>query len=420
MFLRTLICIAPICLLWLTAAFEAAASLCTSRPLPDRCLESLPAEHWGRTYRLKPLDPARYLEAAQNCAPAIRQSPNNTSLRVAVATVLFNAGKREEAGRLLSAPDLENDPLTLYSRADFLYRAWNGRDKLPEMVRLAERAVAAGSPDAVVLLGYAYEEGIVWQADEGAAYFLYLKAARQGCAEGMVKVGMYRQFGTYVERNWEKALKWYLRAAEAGDAFGMFRAGYVYDEGPEKLRDTARAIAWYRRSARLGFEDAMLNLGWMYRHGKGVRQDYRRALYWYRKSYRAGVRHALNNLGVMYLNGLGVGKDTRRARAYFLAAAADRKNVAAMRNLGYRYGLSGSPANRSGPAAYFWLYAAYRRTDDAGIRADLRPDLIDRQRDLSPTEARRIRKDAVNWLNGGALWSRYRKGIPDLADVGPP
>ncbi len=420
MHLPTVTCVLPICLIWLSSTFGAAAHLCTPRPLPDRCLEPLPPRHWRQTHRLERYEPARYRAVAENCAAAIRRSPKSTSLRVAVATILFNAGKQQEAARLLSAPDLENDPLALYMRANFLYRTWNGRDKLPEMVRLAERAVASGSLDAVVLLGYAYEQDIVWSRNEGAAFSLYLQAAKAGCAEGMVKAGMYYQFGTHVAQDWGKALKWFLRAARAGDTTGMLRAGYIFDEGPQDLRNTDRAIYWYRRSASLGYEGAMLNLGWMYRHGKGVRQDYGRALYWYRKSYRAGGRHALNNLAVMYLNGLGVKKSRRRAMAYFLAATADRSNVTAMRNLGSLYDASTGLTVRSVPATYFWLYAAYRRTDDSDIRASLRPDLIYYRRDLSPTEARGIRNDAVNWLNGARLPARYRTGIPDLTAVGPP
>ncbi len=420
MLYRTAVCIPLFWLVWLSATSEAAAHLCTPRPLPDRCLEPLPPQHWRQTHRLKRFDPARSLEAAENCKAPIRRNPKNTSLRVAVATVLFNAGKEEEAARLLSAPDLENDPLALYMRANFLYRTWNGRDKLPEMVRLAERAVAAGSLDAVVLLGYAYEQDIVRSRNEGAAFSLYLKAAKAGCAEGMVKAGIYYQFGTHVAQDWTRALKWFLRAAEAWDAYAMFRAGYVYDEGPDDLRNTDRAIYWYRRSASLGDGDGMLNLGWMYRHGKGVKRDYGKALYWYRKSYEAGIEGAVNNLAVMYLNGWGIVKNKRRAAAYFLGAAADRQNVTAMRNLGNLYDAKSDFRVSHRPAAYFWRYAAYRRAEIPGVRADLRLDLIDDERTLPTDEAQRIRNEAVDWLNGGPLPVRYRNGIPEVAAVGPP
>ena len=180
---RTVTAIPLIFAVWLSAALEASAHLCQPRYLPDRCLEPLPPRHWRQTHGLKRFAPARYLAVAENCAAPILRNPENHSLRVAVATVLFNAGRKEEATRLLAAPDLENDPLALYVRADFLYRTWNGRDKLPELVRLAERAVAAGSLDAVVLLGYAYEQEIVWSRNEGAAFSLYLKAAQSNCAE---------------------------------------------------------------------------------------------------------------------------------------------------------------------------------------------------------------------------------------------
>lgn len=420
MLYRIIVCLPLSCLVWFSSTVEASAHLCAPRPLPDRCLEPLPPQHWRRTHRLKRLDPVQYLEVAENCAAAIRRDPKNASLRVAVATLLFNAGKQREATRRLSEPDLENDPLALYMRADFLYRTWNGRDKLPEMVRLAERAVAAGSLDAVVLLGYAYEQDIVWSRNEGAAFSLYLKAAKAGCAEGMVKAGMYYQFGTHVAQDWGKALKWYLRAAEARDAYGMFRAGYIYDEGPDELRNTDRAIYWYRRSASLGSGDGMLNLGWMYRHGKGVKRDYGKALYWYRKSLRAGEKAALNNLAVLYLNGWGVAKDRRRAAAYFLAAAAGRRNVTAMRNLANLYDARSKPWGSHRPAAYFWRYAAYRRAENPGVRADLRPDLIDDERILPSDEAQRIRNEAVDWLNGGRLPARYRTGIPEAAAAGPP
>ena len=417
---RNFFCMLLACLVWLSATVGAVAHLCTPRPLPDRCLEPLPPQHWRQTHRLKRLDPARYLAAVENCTAAIRRNPENASLRVAVATVLFNAGQKEKAARLLSAPDLQNDPLALYMRANFRYRAWNGRDKLPDMVRLAERAVAAGSLDAVVLLGYAYEQDIVRAQNEGAAFSLYLKAAKAGCAEGMVKVGMYYQFGTHVAQDWAKALKWYLRAAEAWDAYAMFRAGYVYDEGPDALRNTDLAIYWYRRSAALGSGDGMLNLGWMYRHGKGVKRDYRKALYWYRKAYAAGIKAAVNNLAVLYLNGWGVVKDKRRAAAYFLDAALDGQNVSAMRNLGELYDAKSNFWVSHRPAAYFWRYAAYRRAETRGVHANVRFDLIEDERHLPPDEARRIRSAAVDWLNGGRLPVRYRKGIPEVSAVGPP
>ena len=418
--LRTVTAIPLALVICFSAALEASAHLCQPRYLPDPCLEPLPPRHWRQTHGLKRFEPARYLDVAQSCAAAIQKNYENHSLRVAIATVLFNAGRKEEAARLLTAPDLENDPLALYMRANFLYRTWNGRDKLPELVRLAERAIAAGSLDAVVLLGYAYEQDIVWSRNEGAAFSLYLKAARSNCAEGMVKVGMYYQFGTHVDQDWGKALKWYLRAAEAWDAYGMFRAGYVYDEGPQELRNTARAIYWYRRSARLGSSDGMLNLGWMYRHGKGVKRDYRKALYWYRKSHAAGRREALNNLAVMYFNGWGVPKDKRRAAAYYLAAADDRWNVAAMRNLGNLFDPERIFSFSRQPAAYFWRYAAYRRTDDPETKAGLRPYLIDHERKLSSAEGQRVRNDAVKWLDGGQLPSRYRTGIPNLTGFGSP
>ena len=417
---RNFFCMLLACLVWLSATVGAAAHLCAPRPLPDRCLEPLPPQHWRQTHRLKRLDSVRYLAVAENCTATISRNPENASLRVAVATVLFNAGKKEKAARLLSAPDLQNDPLALYMRANFRYRAWNGRDKLPEMVRLAERAVAAGSLDAVVLLGYAYEQDIVRARNEGAAFSLYLKAAKAGCAEGMVKVGMYFQFGTHVAQDWAKALKWYLRAAEAWDAYAMFRAGYVYDEGPDELRNTDLAIYWYRRSAALGDGNGMLNLGWMYRHGKGVKRDYRKALYWYRKAYAAEIKAAVNNLAVLYLNGWGVVKDKRRAAAYFLDAAVDGQNVSAMRNLGELYDAKSDFWVSHRPAAYFWRYAAYRRTDIPGVRAGLRFDLIDDERRLPRDEARRIRSEAVDWLNGGRLPVRYRQGIPEITAVGPP
>lgn len=417
---RTVTAIPLALVIFFSAALEASAHLCQPRYLPDRCLEPLPPSHWRQTHDLKRFEPARYLAVAQSCAAPIQKNPENHSLRVAIATILFNAGRKEEATRLLTARDLENDPLALYMRANFLYRNWNGRDKLPELVRLAERAVAAGSLDAVVLLGYAYEQDIVWSRNEAAAFSLYLQAAKAGCAEGMVKVGMYYQFGTHVAQNWGKALKWYLRAAETWDAYAMFRAGYVYDEGPQELRNTDRAIYWYRRSASLGDGDGMLNLGWMYRHGKGVKRDYRKALHWYRESYIAGKREALNNLAVMYFNGWGVARDKRRAAAYYLAAADDRWNVAAMRNLGNLYNPDSPLVFSRRPAAYFWRYAAYRRADDREIRADLRSYLIGHERKLSANEAQKIRDEAVEWLNGGRLPSRYRAGIRNLSGYGLP
>ena len=92
----------------------------------------------------------------------------------------------------------------------------------------------------------------------------------------------------------------------------------------------------------------------------------------------------------------------------------------AMRNLGNLYDAKGNFWDSDPPAAYFWRYAAYRRAEIAGVRAHLRSDLIDDERKLPSAEAQNVRNEAVDWLNGGRLPVRYRKGIPEISAFGPP
>lgn len=121
----------------------------------------------------------------------------------------------------------------------------------------------------------------------------------------------------------EQAAQRLERAAEQGHASAMFRLGALHEEGRGVEHAPERAVAWYRRAAEAGDERAWLNLAHMYAKGDGVPEDESQAAHWYERAARAGNAHAQYALGLTYNRG-GTGLERDRVAAWFwLTVAAD-------------------------------------------------------------------------------------------------
>lgn len=101
-----------------------------------------------------------------------------------------------------------------------------------------------------------------------------LKAAEEGDAEAMVKIGEAYYQGSKdfpMERGY--ASLWFERAAEAGHPEGMFRFAEILRWGEGRLQNVHEAESWYRRAADLGHPKARAWLIHAYETGDGAARN---------------------------------------------------------------------------------------------------------------------------------------------------
>ena len=121
-----------------------------------------------------------------------------------------------------------------------------------EVIAEVERAAEAGVPEAVFLMGTAYDEGLGRPVDPARAAAWHRRAAEMGHVLGAHNLGNQYAAGRGVEEDHALAAEWWLRAAERGDAITQLRLGEAYEAGRGVPLDPERAREWYGRAAAAG------------------------------------------------------------------------------------------------------------------------------------------------------------------------
>ncbi len=205
---------------------------------------------------------------------------------------------------------------------------------------LVERAARGQHFGAVSLLANwsdaaASPEAVAWNE----------RAAEQGDANAMARLGIYHYAGKHVETNLETAMKWFERAAKLNQADALYYLGECYFSGKGVERDTSRAVALLTRAHDQGSGKASDMLGTCYAKGEGVAQDHQRARELYEESIRRGATSAFGNLGVLYLQDLGLERDEAKAFELFQRGAeANAPNAMVLLALSHERGV-GTPEN---------------------------------------------------------------------------
>jgi TPR repeat protein len=83
------------------------------------------------------------------------------------------------------------------------------------------------------------------------------------------------------------------RAAAEGSAAAMYRLGAMYVRGDGVARDERRGLDLVRAAAERGEPAAMLALASAFRHGEGVAADERLARFWLVRAAETGYRPAM-------------------------------------------------------------------------------------------------------------------------------
>ncbi|MFO0808121.1 MAG: caspase family protein [Gemmataceae bacterium] len=163
-------------------------------------------------------------------------------------------------------------------------------------------------------------DGVMQDIDAAVAW--YKKSAAQGEVDAQAILGRIYFDGEGVERDYREALKWLRPAAAKNNVTAQNCLGLAYARGAGVERDPAEAVRWYRKAAEQDFGNAQVNLAYALAGGTGTKRDDVEAAKWYRKAADQKVVFALNELGYWHLVGRAVPKQPAVAIEMFEAAAA--------------------------------------------------------------------------------------------------
>ena len=267
-----------------------------------------------------------------------------------------------------------------------------GQNYSTDLLRSAE----AGDSNAMLDLGWCYENSKGIAQDYDMAIHWYTKAAKKGNTIAMANLGLCYEYGRGVPQDYIQAVYWFQKGADKADARcqvrlalcysggrgvnldakqaikllqsaskanyapAMFELGLIYENGEITQQNLTEAVKWYRKSADLGESDAMTNLALCYELGKGLPKDFSMAAHWYRKGVNAGNGISAHNLGLLYEHGKGVSKNLEEAfRLYQKSADLEFGNGMFRVGLCYELGIG---VNKNIQLAVKW----YRKGAESG------------------------------------------------------
>ncbi len=118
----------------------------------------------------------------------------------------------------------------------------------PDMVKSAKR----GDKTAQYELALWFEKHAQGSIYKEEAYKWYLKAATNGHADALYKLGYCHEIGFGVKKSISTALNYYQKAAMNGNAMAQYYLGSCYEEGRGVQKDTKKAKQYYQDAAAQG------------------------------------------------------------------------------------------------------------------------------------------------------------------------
>lgn len=155
-------------------------------------------------------------------------------------------------------------------------------------LELAQKAAAAGEPQAHTLIGRIHAEGLgVPKSPETAAKW-YAKGAELGDVEAAFGLGVLYVQGAGVQKSYEEAAKYFERAAMTGHPLANYNLALLFLKGQGKVENPARAFKHIEYAAEKGVVSAQYDLGTMITTGTGTEANAFEGAKWIGKAARAG------------------------------------------------------------------------------------------------------------------------------------
>ena len=102
----------------------------------------------------------------------------------------------------------------------------------------------------------AYYNGDGVEQDYDKAVKLLNKAAKKGCNDARLQLGVLYYTGEIVEQDYDEAEKLFRKAADDGDATAQYNMGVLYENGNGVKQSEKNARKWYKKAAEQGNEQA--------------------------------------------------------------------------------------------------------------------------------------------------------------------
>ena len=155
--------------------------------------------------------------------------------------------------------------------------------------------------------------------------------AEQGDADAQYELGTRYQFGSGVEKDYDKAAEWLIKAAKQGHSIAQHLLRRPWSD------EAMGSVEWWHKLVEQGYANAQNYLGDAYWHG--VEKDRHKAMEWYRKAADQGEgdASALSTVAMAYMDGEGVAKNPRKAVEWWRKAAEQEFAYLAQYALGRAY-----------------------------------------------------------------------------------
>lgn len=311
-------------------------------------------------------DGQKWLRAAADKGHARAQD------RVGMMYALGKGVKQDykEAQRWFLMAEKANLPLARYHLGLLEWQGAIGPRSLEKAYAWCEKgaeglgdAAAKGDVEALVALGWMFQEGMGKVQDHKKSLEYYQEAADTEYGPALNQLAIVHRDGRAGDKNPAEASKLFQKAAEGGYAEAQVNFGELFDEYTGKKqagpKDFGRAQQWYQKAAEQGHGRALYRLGLIQLDGKGVAKNAAEAVKLLQQSLKLAtddfLKIVLNDLGYVYEKGQGVKADAKEAMKSY-QAAAELGSMEAQYNLG-----AISLEKRNDKDAYKWFVMAAKQ-----------------------------------------------------------
>ena len=202
-----------------------------------------------------------------------------------------------EALRLLQPAAEAGQPEAMGAYGFMLSRGLGTEKNESAAIDWLRKSAALGVATSQLNLGIMTLKGLGTPQNTTAGLALIEQAAKAGQAEAMVRLAEAWHFGEPgLAPDPAKAVIWSQQAAAAGNAQGQNLLGMMRESGLGVERNYSLAAEWYRKAALQHHAKAQANLGRLLSNGRGLPMDRVEAWFWLRVSAHAGEITAKNFL----------------------------------------------------------------------------------------------------------------------------
>jgi hypothetical protein len=230
-------------------------------------------------------------------------------------------------------------------------------------LKVIQDAAEEGSPEALSILGRAYERGAGVNKDLVLASVYYIRAIRMSSqrapallARMIDQLDYFRELKSRVDKNDADAeFAWAALAALKLDYLLAKYQGFITE---------AQALEFLKKAAAVNHIQAMIELGLCSYAGRWVPENREQAITLWNRAAALGSKEARTRLAALAVRS---GSDSTKLKQAidFLESAAQRGSVLAQVALGYCYETGTWLPKKSGEAARLYRSAAQRGSQDA-------------------------------------------------------